>query len=181
MLAGCPGRVVGCALPHDHVFLFAGCPRAHGAPTLAPPGGGRVLATTSDRGFMQLSLDDHGSVWCAAYCGVGALGPHALGALVGLHSAWLAGLVAEFDAGGVPCLVRALTQEPWGAVLAHDEFRQLRQQVVGRALAHAAAGVGPQALVVGARQAALDFWVHHLSDFPELVLPGPGVVEQHSG
>ena len=138
-------RVVGCDVPGDKMFLFAGVPTAMMSPSLQPPPGGVNLSTSSAGGLMHICLDARKRVHSIAYLGLKEMQASKLANLVGLHSAYLNNLQANYEAGLVPDLVEFLNQ-PWAEMLHYDSFRELRSQLLARALSATEGGmasVGP--------------------------------------
>eukprot|EP00201_Polytomella_parva_P014701 CAMPEP_0175050738 /NCGR_PEP_ID=MMETSP0052_2-20121109/7419_1 /TAXON_ID=51329 ORGANISM="Polytomella parva, Strain SAG 63-3" /NCGR_SAMPLE_ID=MMETSP0052_2 /ASSEMBLY_ACC=CAM_ASM_000194 /LENGTH=970 /DNA_ID=CAMNT_0016314961 /DNA_START=32 /DNA_END=2941 /DNA_ORIENTATION=+ len=129
------GKVVGCTVTGGHVFLFAGKAEAMAAPSLTPPpDGGRCLRTvTSKGGFFQIVLDSKREVHAIVYLGRSALTPMRLGTLIGLHESYLNRIQERYDAGEIEDLLGFIT-EPWAEILYHDQFPDLRKELVAAAV-----------------------------------------------
>ena len=136
---------MGCDVPGGKTFLFAGTPAAMMAPSLQPPAGGARLSTSTEAsGLVHLCLNARGQVHCIAYLGRREMQASKLSNLVGLHSSYLNGLQASFEAGLVPDLIEFLTQ-PWAELLHSDGFREMRAEL----LRTAAAGSGAASSLKG--------------------------------
>lgn len=155
-------RVVGCVLPSDHSFMFAGCARAFLSPSVEPPAGGRAISTcTPECGYMQLNLDAGGVVHSALYLGQHALQVHRLASLIGLSSTYLSPIIKRADDNSLADLVSALS-EPWAELLFHEGFAALRGDLVAGNLAAVARGVANADIATAVQDATLEFMrAHH--------------------
>lgn len=129
-------KVVGCGLPGNLEFVFAGTPAAFLNPSLQPPAEGKEVHTHSPRGYLQLTLDAGGFVYSLLYVGRPNPTVPKLSALVGLHHTYLGSLVEQTQKKEVLDLVEALAL-PWIEVLLQDDWEAVREELQ----ASAAAGI----------------------------------------
>ncbi|KAL6751227.1 hypothetical protein V8C86DRAFT_2782277 [Haematococcus lacustris] len=149
-------KVVGCQVPGDLVFFFAGCPAAMASPG-ASPEAGRRLSTVHERGVLHLQLNGEGCIHSITFLGRSQLQLQRLACLVGLHVNYLNGLVQKMDRGEVSDLVSYLTNDAWQDLLFHDGFRAVRNRLLVDSSQAIAGGTPPSRVLLQAQQAALQF------------------------
>jgi hypothetical protein len=164
-------RVVGCDLPGGHTFLFSAVPSVMMHPSMDAPAGGRRLQTSTKWGLMQVVVDAESRVLAATYLGRKEMQASKLRSLVGLHCSYLNNVLKKYEAGQVPDLILFFS-EPWADLLHHDQFGELRQQLLSPYLKDALAA-GTEAAELGAhvRDLVLEFITARRNEFPSYALP----------
>ncbi|GAX75485.1 hypothetical protein CEUSTIGMA_g2928.t1 [Chlamydomonas eustigma] len=160
-------KVVGCELPKEHVFLFAGVPMAMMKPSFQAPPGGKSITTATASGLLHLCFDLNKKVYNAVYLGKkGGMQASVLSSLVGLPNSYLNNVLVKHEAGHVQDLVEFFRQ-PWSELLSHDGFKELRDHIM-----QLASSSEPMQAVPGAgdiRDMALMFLNSRPVEFPSFV------------
>ena len=123
---------------HDKLFLQSEMSLLHTyqSPCLSLQAG-RVMATKTQQGFCQLTLDSSNCIQSATLCTSASqsapnLPPAMLLPLIGLPATYLQDLLRICDSGRTDATgnLPEYLQQPWAGMLYHDAFPQLRSSLI---------------------------------------------------